>query len=126
MDAPRSRNDVSYYDIDLMTVKQLRAFVRRAQKHWENGGRRCLGWSRELYPSRPINYVATSMRLLGMALLRLDPRSKISEYERLYIALPKYARFRRVFNIEAALSESTEKLLTQDENRNTITNTRRT
>jgi hypothetical protein len=117
---------IPYHDIDLMTVKQLRAFIQSAQKHWEKGGRRCLGWGRELYPSRPINFTTASMRLLGMALLRLDPHGKVSEYERLYMGLPKYARFRRVFNIEAALSESTEKPLTPDKNKNTITSTRRT
>jgi hypothetical protein len=102
------------YDIDAMTPAQLEDFVSRAEKHRSMNGLIDVGWAREIYADRPIRFVKASMALAEMAAIRLQPHGDKLKYEKLYSTLPEYAKFRRVFNVEAALKKTLDCTLKRD------------
>jgi hypothetical protein len=131
------------YDIDTMSKRQLQIFAKEPtidptpqQRHrmesWlhmyfpnqdkdmHEKALRMLLRARKIYPTRPNGFYVAVVTLQEMAKIRLEPQPDIPRYEWLYSTLPKYAQFRRFFNVTAAMRKSREKPLTPTDNKHTI------
>lgn len=109
------RATVYDHDLDAMDAVQLKAFL--AVYGW-NSRVTMYAMSEKLFPGKPIGYVKAAKLLLAMAKMRLNALLKpersgfwLRRYELAYSRLPKFARWRSVYNLGHCSHEKPGKAL---------------